>query len=128
MLISCAFPFLIIFLYPILPIHWAWTSIGTLCCLCSCLCVSFFLIGHESSYVTLPESKFKLDEYLEINKATITEQLQKNGYHFSWEFEVRGEGNFIMKDGVKVPNDRIKPYCTGWIKFVQIDQSLPYPR
>ena len=61
LLTSCIFPFLIIFLYPMLPIHWALTSLGTLCCLCCCLFVSFYMIGHEASYVTLPESKFKLD-------------------------------------------------------------------
>ena len=41
---------------------------------------------------------------------------------------MRGEGNVIMKDGVLVQNEKIKPYCTGWIKFVQIDQTLPPPR
>ena len=73
LLVSCIFPLLIIFLFPILPIHWALPSLGTLCGLCCCLCFSFYLIGHEASYVTLPESKFKLDQYLEANKATITE-------------------------------------------------------
>ena len=126
LLVSCAFPFLIIFLYPKLPVHWIWTTIGTLCYLCCCLCLSFFMLGHESNYVTLPKAKLKLDQYLENNKALITEYLNKNGYQFSWYFEVRGEGNFIMKNGVKVPNKKIKPYCTGWIKFQQFEENLPH--